>query len=263
MTHPKPRKPASKAVPTTQTPARAPKPKPAATAKRQLPPEFLANAAAVKRRAQAALEARGLAAIARIREKLSDVAENLLDVAGNLAELAAPGVATALGYASFEDACQRALGVSPVTAHRWMLVAKKLEREFVVQVGIERARALLTLAEATPEDDTPEELLDATLVLPSGKELVVKDASTEQLDAAAKAFRQARADATGKKSRGFTTSPADRKAHAAIEKRLARAPVHAYAATRLVAQRDGAGPKVILEVRLAAWDETLAALTRK
>ncbi len=226
---------------------------------RPLPPALAANARAAKELAQARLKARGEAAIERIREKLTDVAANLLDVGGNLAELDVPGVVEALGYASFDDVCQQLLGISAATARRWMAIARNLERRFVLEVGIDRARALLELAEATPADDRAEDLIEATLVLPSGEALVVKTATNERLDAAAKAFRQVRADEAGKKPRGFTTSPAERKAHAAIVKRLARAPKAALATTRLVAQREG-GPKVVLEVRLAAWDETLAVL---
>ena len=130
-------------------------------------------------------------------------------------------------------------------------------------VGPDRARALMELADATPEDDTAEDLLDATLTLPSGTTLVVRSASTEALDAAAKAFRQARPLEDGKRNRGFTTTSSEQKAHAAIAKRLAKAPANARATTRLVAQRDAGGAKLVIEVRLAAWAETLALLTRK
>lgn len=230
--------------------------------KRTLPPALLANARALKEQALARLRARGEAAIERIREKLTNVSENLLDIGDALGELARPGVAAALGYADFDDACERGVGIHASTAHRWKTVAEKLRREFVLAVGHDRARALLELSEATPADDTAEALADATLVLPSGAALAVKTASNAELDAAAKAFRQAEADASGKRPRGLTTTPAERKVHAAIAKRLARAPAEARAKMQLVAQRDG-GAKVVLEVRLAAWDETLAALVRK
>ena len=94
--------------------------------------------------------------------------------------------------------------------------------------------------------------------------MVVKTATTDALDDAAREFRRASAaSGTTAELRGFTATPAEKRAHAALAKRLAKAPPHAHAATRLVAQRDADGAKVVLEVRLAAWDATLAALTRK
>lgn len=248
--------PSKASTPRAKAPSKGSSPK----ATRPLPPALAANARALKERAVARLKARGEAAIERIKEKLTDVAENLLDVGGNLVELDAPGVAEALGYASFDEVCQKVLGITATTARRWMAIAQNLERQFVLAVGIDRARALLELAEATPEDDRAEDLIEATLLLPSGESLVVKTATNERLDAAAREFRQASVDASGKKPRGFTTSPAERKAHAAIAKRLSRAPKEAHASTRLVAQRDAGGPKVVLEARLAAWAATLKVL---
>lgn len=246
-----------------KTPAGA-KPKPAgAKAPRALPPALAANARALKERSQARLKARGEAALERVREKLADIAENVLDIGSELTELAAPGVAAALGYANFAAVCEEALGIHPKTAERWMALATNLRRAFVISVGVDRARALMELADATPADDLPEELLDATLTLPSGTQLVVKTATNAALDEAAKAFRQAASDTAGKQAPGFTTSAAERKAHAQIVKRLARAPAGALVKTRLVAQRDGKGPRVVLEARLPEWDAVVAALARK
>jgi hypothetical protein len=250
-----------------KTPGRPSSPAPrwpaAAKPPRALPPALAANARALKERAQARLKARGEAALERIREKLTDVAENILDIGAELTELAAPGVAQALGYANFDAVCQETLDIHPKTAERWMALATNLKRQFVLSVGIDRARALMELADATPADDVPEELLDATLTLPSGTQLVVTTATNAALDEAAKEFRQAATDASGKKAPGFTTSPAERKAHAQIVKHLARAPAAALAKTRLVAQRDGKGARVVLEARLPEWDAVVAALARK
>ena len=121
----------------------------------------------------------------------------------------------------------------------------------------------MELADATPEDDLPEELLDATLTLPSGTKLVVKTATNAAVDDAAKAFRQAASDASGKQAQGFATSNVERKAYAQIVKHLARAPADARAKTRLVAQRDGNGARVVLEARLPQWDAVVAALARR
>ena len=120
----------------------------------------------------------------------------------------------------------------------------------------------MELCDATPAEDVPEDVFAATLTLPSGKKLVVENATAEQILDDAKAFRHARADAEGAPARGFTTSASERKAHAQIAKRLQKAPPAAHAATRLVAQRDADGAKVVLEARLAAWDATVALLAK-
>ena len=79
--------------------------------------------------------------------------------------------------------------------------------------------------------------------------------------AAAREFRHAKTAKVGPKgAHGFTTTPAERKAFAAVERRVKRAPKAAHAGVRLVAERDADGAKVVLEARLGAWSETLAAL---
>lgn len=220
-----------------------------------------ANIQAIKKNSREWLRAKGVAAIDRVRESLGDVGENLLDVGAALVDLTAPGVAKAIGRASFDEVCTEDLGIHPSTARRWMALATRLRRRFVLDVGIDRARALMELADATPADDHPEDLFDATLALPSGKKLAVEGASVAELDAAAREFRHAKTAKVGPKgAHGFTTTPAERKAFAAVERRVKRAPKAAHAGVRLVAQRDADGAKVVLEARLGAWSETLAAL---
>jgi hypothetical protein len=220
----------------------------------------------MKKNAADLLRAKGRAALAKAKEKLTNVSENVLDLGDALIDLAAPGVAKALRRDSFEAICAEDLHLHPQTARRWMALATRLRREFVLHVGVERSRALMELADATPADDLAEDVYDATLSLPSGKKLVVRSASVAELDAAAQEFRQVKTAATeaaGRKVHGFTTSVAERKAFAPIEKRLRKAPKGAHAAARLVAQRDADGAKVVLEVRLAAWDATLDVLRGK
>ena len=231
--------------------------------KRALPPALVANARALRKRAEARLRARGEAAVEIIKEKMQDVAENVLDMGAAAAELTVPGVPEAMGHKNFEALCEAELGVHPQTVRRWCALAAKLKRQFVLSVGLARAEVLMELCDATPADDVPEDLVDATLTLPSGEQVVVARASNEQLAAAAKAFRQARRDTKDTPGRGFSTTPAERKAHAAIATRMKKVPAHAHASTRLVAQRDGDGAKVVLEVRLPAWDATIALLAKR
>lgn len=166
----------------------------------------------MKARADVALAARATATIERTRERLGDLAQHILDIAADLRELDDPRVAAVLGHASFDAVCRAAIGIAPATARRWMEVAER-DRRFVLDVGVDRARALVELSEVSAKRRrAPEVLNEATLTLPSGKRFVVRDASNEQIDQAARAFRQAQRDANGGTGRGFTTTAADRKA---------------------------------------------------
>lgn len=254
-----------KQAPTQKTAPSVRKAPPTAARKapRALPPALVANARALREAAQGRLKARGEAAVEIIKEKLTDISEHVLDIGMAARELMVTGVPEAMGHANFDALCAAELDLHPKTLQRWATLATRLKRQFVLSVGVGRAEALMELCDATPADDVPEDLVDATLVLPSGAKLVVKDATNEALLQAAQAFRHARSDTDAKRSPGFTTSASERKTHATIARQIAKAPQHAHAATRLVAQRDGDGPKVVLEARLPAWGEVVALLAKR
>ena len=166
-----------KQAPTQKTPPSVRKAPPPAARKapRALPPALVANARALREAAQGRLKARGEAAVEIIKEKLTDISEHVLDIGMAARELMVTGVPEAMGHANFDALCAAELGLHPKTLQRWATLATRLKRQFVLSVGVGRAEALMELCDATPADDVPEDLVDATLVLPSGAKLVVKD----------------------------------------------------------------------------------------
>ena len=140
-----------------------------------------------------------------------------------------------------------------------LAVMKRVTSDLAAEVTLHRAEALIELADATPEDDTPDELLDATLTLPVTRgTLVVRSASTEALHDAAREYREhqrAQGDAHG---RGLTTKPRDRKLLRSLEAVAKGDAALASARFKLVASRDPDG--AWLEVRVRA--KHVAALAK-
>jgi hypothetical protein len=194
------------------------------------------------------LSERGRAAIARIRERQTDVAASMVDIGLALAELKAVGVAEALGRSGFAEVCALDLRMALSTANVLVALATRVPREVVTRLGTDRARAVLELVDATPEDDTTEEVLRAKLALPSGRTLDVANASAKEIRDAAKEIRDARIGTDGKRSAGFTTTPTEKRAFAAVARHLKTGGV---GAARLVAARDGRGAKLRFELRLS------------
>ena len=159
---------------------------PAALAKRAA----AQHALRVKRLAE-----RGRVAIARIRERQADVAENMVDIGLALAELKADGVAEALGRVGFAEVCAEDLRMPLSTANALVAIATRVPRELVASLGADRARAVLELVDATPADDTPADVFEGTLTLPSGRAFDVGAATTKEIREAARAFRDARPEA--------------------------------------------------------------------
>jgi hypothetical protein len=216
-----------------------------AKAKRALAPAFLEHArelhaARLKRLAK---EARAL--VEQIKQAQRDVAGNLVEMGLALVELKAEGMATSLGCADFEELCRRELSMSPSTARRLMMVATRVSREVVLRVGQSRALALLELVEATPEDDTPEELLDAKLALPSGKTLVVAEATAEELRDAAREIVHANQPGAERRKH---TSRAEQAAHRRAGKQLE---ARGFDAGKLLAGRGEKTARVRYEVPVA------------
>ncbi len=222
-----------------------------------LPKELAARAKAQHDAKLARLAERARDAIARIRERQADIAANMVDIGLALVELKADGMAEALGRSGFAEVCEKDLRMPLSTANSLVALATKVPREIVTSLGPDRARAVLELVEATPEDDTPDDVLHAKLALPSGRTLDVAAASTHELREAAKEFRDARPAAEGKRSRGFTSTSAEKKSFKSLAKHLTE---RGHAGAKLVATRDGKGAKVRFEVRLSEIDAFATAL---
>jgi len=140
------------------------------------------------------------------------------------------------------------------TAEQLIALVKRLSRTMLETLGRERANAMLALVDATPADDAVGDVLGATINLPSGEKLVVRDASTAEIYAAAKAFRDARAVGQTKRSPGFTTTPDERARFAKSAKHWQRKDVKDVVTTRLVASRKEHGALVRVELPLAVWE---------
>ena len=253
-------KPASK-PPRTKKPApKKPRAKKPATIDPALPAALAKRANMLHADKVGRLAAVGRAAIARIRERQTDVAANMVDIGLALHELRAEGVAEALGRNGFGEVCELDLKLPVTTALNLIAIATRVPREVVTSLGHDRARAVLELVDATPEDDTPEQVLSQPLKLPSGEMLDVRNAPVATLRQAAKAFRAVRPGATAKRGRGFSASPDEKKTFAAFARRLHAH--HAEATTTLVASRGTKGAKVRIEVHLADLEKLPTALRK-
>lgn len=214
-----------------------------------LPAALAKNARAMRAAKLERLAVVGRAAIARIRERQADIAANMVEIGEALAELKADGVAEALERKGFAEICALDVRIPYTTALNLVALATRVPREVVVNLGPERARALLELVDATPADDSPEEVLARPLALPSGRVLDARNAGVVELRAAAKEFRAARPEATQKRSRGFTATPEEKRTFATLQKKLRER--EADVAVKLIATRDPRGAKIQLELRLA------------
>lgn len=265
MTAPKPKKPVAKKPSASRKPASVRTPGAPPTAAKPLaakPSASLPKELAERAKAQHAakltrLAERARSAVARIRERQTDIAANMVDIGLALVELKADGMAEALGRTGFAELCEKDLRMAVSTANGLIAIATRMPRELVTSLGADRARAVLELVEATPEDDTVVEVLNAKLALPSGRTLDVAQATAKDIREAAREIRDAKGATTEKRSRGFTATPAEKKAFTALAKHLTAS---GHAGAKLVATRDGKGAKVRFEVRLSELDAFVAAL---
>lgn len=248
MAAPRAKKPVAKKKPSKKPAAKKAPP--------SLPKELATRAKAQHDAKLARVAERARAAVARIRERQVDVAANMVDIGLALAELKGEGMAESLGRTGFAEVCEKDLRMAVSTANGLIAIATKMPRELVTALGTDRAQAVLELVEATPEDDTAEEVLRAKLALPSGRTLDVAQASTRDIRDAARELRDANA-ASEKRSRGFSATPAEKKAFTALSKHLTAS---GHGGTKLVATRDGKGAKLRFEVRLTELDAFIAAL---
>jgi hypothetical protein len=162
-----------------------PRPLPAALAKR-------AGDAAEKKRDRDKAEAADLVGI--IHRRRDRIAEDFYDIGVALAKLREARLYRALGYARFADLVEHEVGVSDTQAYKLIAITEHLTRERAVELGQEKAAALVQLAAATPERDTATTLGETEIVV-GGKRRKVDPAtlSVSELREAAKRERKARA----------------------------------------------------------------------
>lgn len=229
---------------------------PSGTAKKPVLARRAAAAAEAKKKRLVA-EARGLLALVARRKKT--IAESFYDIGEALARLRQKDMLAALGRRSFAELCERDAGLSATTGRQLAEMAMAMTREEALAIGQAMAMAMVSLAEATPEADTPASLYrKQALALPGGKTISPRTASANELNEAAAQLRQAR----GTTRRGRTTTPDERASAARLEARL-----HALGLERVrviaLATKPGQGADVRIEHLPVAQLELLKKAFRR
>jgi len=222
------------------------------TASPRLPAALRKNNAAASAAHLERLAAEGRAAIAEVKACRASIGGDYFSMGLAVKALKKKGVAQALGRADFAQVCTEDLEMSVTKAAQLVTLVTRLTRATVQLLGRDRASAMIALVDATPADDSVDEVLTATLRLPSGRELVVADASTEAVWAAAKEFRLA-GPAAKQPTRGFTASATERALFAKSAKRWQRKDLAAAVSVELKATRKAHGAEVAVRMPLALW----------
>ena len=225
---------------------------PASRASVALPAALQKNAAAATASRLKRLAAEGRAAIALIKACRTSIGSDYFAMGEAVKALKGKGVAQALGRANFAEVCVQHLDMSVTKAAQLVTLVTRLTRATVQLLGRDRASAMIALVDATPADDSVDEILTATLRLPSGRKLVIADASTEGVWAAAKEFRLA-GGAAPRPARGFTASAEERTLFAKTTKRWQRKDLAAAVSVELKATRKAHGAEVVVRMPLALW----------
>lgn len=197
------------------------------------------------------LKAAGTAAIERVRDLRARIEDDFLEIGQELVTLNDPLVIAALGYEDFTAVCTDALGMSAGKARQLISVTTRLAPQLARSLGQDRAVALLSLVDATPEEDTAAEVWKATIALPDGTKLDVDKASTKAIREAATALRRHHAAKSGKKRRGLTVSAEEQAAAKKIEATIGRDAKLAGTTVALKAGTKERGARVVIGVDLA------------
>jgi hypothetical protein len=184
-----PRQSTRKAASRKQVASKAETPMPEPS--KPLPATLARNAAKVAERARAANEERARELVALVRDKLRTASSAFYDIGVALAQLAEPALYAALGYTSFASMVRAELGFSNDKAREWIAVARGLKRNTALALGPSRAAAVVELAKATAEHDTPEEVAQGEVVVRGRRKPVrPKDLSAREIARAAAAVRR-------------------------------------------------------------------------
>ncbi len=227
------------------------KAKGAAKGSSKLPAALVKNALAKKDARRAALAREGFAAIADVHALRTKIADDFLAMGRALVTLKRREVYEAVGFDTFEALVEAKLDLSATRAATLVALFARLDAETVRALGVDRASALMNLADATPADDDVPALMTAKLTLPDGSVLDVAKASVPAIVAAATAFRRARG--TPGARRGFTVGAVDPARLEAALRTLEAALGHRPVA-RLVATRKKTGADVTLRMTLEAFE---------
>lgn len=154
-----------------------------------------------------------------IARRKARILEDFYDLGSALKELLDRKLYAALGYASFDDLLAKRNVLGRTQAYKLIAVVRELPRARAVEIGQERAYALVTVAAATPEPDTAGSIL-TTGVKVRGKTRDVSKLSKRDLEQVAKDVRPRKKSAAEKDAEGTA-----RKAQKALRARKLRASV--------------------------------------
>ncbi len=139
--------------------------KPRTQKKKPAPIALVKNATKVATAARKTHEVRARELVAEVRDKLGVAASAFYAIGVALVELSVPSLVTALGYRTCGALVKTELGISRDWASEMMAVARGMKRSTALSLGLTRAAAVVELAAATPEHDTPEQLAKGKVVV--------------------------------------------------------------------------------------------------
>lgn len=174
---------------------------------------------------------RARADLALARGLVDRIKQSFFELGEALVRLREPAAYASLGYATFEELVRVELGMSPTKARELVAIAANMGADLARGLGKKGAFALVTLCRATPEDDTPAQLIGRSIELPSGVVLDVRRSTTRQKNEAAKEIR-------GGRGGGRSASMAERAVAAKAQAQL-RAAGLKRARVQAVATRPG------------------------
>jgi len=224
----------------------------------------------------ALLAEQGRKLIALAKEALAASVQRWHDAGVCLQALDRPGMPQALGFETYYALCHKELNLAPTSVRTLVRVSKAFSAEQCSTLGVDRAEALLTLANVTQGGAVAKVLAGTPIELWSGgPQLQVASASVAELRAATKAARAQGAQAaaaaraaTGaaptspkRGPRGRTVSVAERARAAELNQRLRSQ--GSQAQVRAIATRPGRPARFSLEgLALAELEAAVAAVPR-
>lgn len=230
---------------------------PARTA--QLPKALAKRAAALSAGKRARLARRGAELVTLVKRRRQEIADAFYDIGEALQELRARDMLAALGVRTFAELCDTKLGISAALGQQLVEVVERMTREEAISMGQSKAIAMVALAEATPEADTPGELYRrGSVSVPGAGRIDTKKASVRRIDRAARALRDAHD--RGKPRRGRTTTAEERSFAAMLAKKLHAADVRS-ATVEAVATKPGQ-PSALRIAHVPITRATLAAAAK-
>lgn len=177
------------------------------------------KAGAMVKKAGGASVRRAEELLALIARRKARILEDFYDLGSALKELLDKKLYAALGYASFDELLAKREVLGRTQAYKLIAVVRELPRARAVDIGQERAYALVTVAAATPEADTAGSIL-TTGVKVRGKTKDVSKLSKRDLEEVAKEVRPRKKSADEKlaeaAARTAQRSLRGRKLHATV-----------------------------------------------